>query len=68
MVTQQHNGTKPRVRVAHSMQGRFRLKVSPSEHRNQTMARIQHRLDGTPGVKRTEANPSTRSVIVYHEE
>lgn len=49
------------------MPGRARLRVTKAHRKSGTLTRAQQALASTPGVRSTEVNPDTGSILIRHD-
>ncbi len=60
-------GSLPEARVASSVPGRVRLRVNKLKGQDRLAQQCVQALLATPGISRAEANPLTRSLLVYYD-
>ena len=61
------SGGRPKATLVHRMPGRVRFRIT--EHRNDAefFDSVEDGLRKVPGIKDVETNPSTGSVLIYHD-
>jgi hypothetical protein len=59
--------TTPLARVVHSIPGRARLRTLGIKGDRAALSELQSALEGAPGVRNVQVNPTTGSFVVEHE-
>ena len=57
----------PSVRVAHSVEGRIRLKVRHSKGKPEVLNAFAETFRRLPGIERVETNPVTGTVLLFYD-
>src|SRR5438309_64319 len=58
---------RPKASLAHRMQGRTRFRIHDARNDSDFFDSVAERLRRVPGIKNVETNPSTGSVLIYHD-
>jgi hypothetical protein len=66
----QSNGAaamKPRLKIAHQVPGRIRMKIPSAKGNPQQLEQYRETLSLIPGIERVEVNPETGSIVLKYD-
>jgi hypothetical protein len=59
--------TKPKLRIAHHVPGRIRMKIPSAKGNAQQLEEYKETLSLIPGIQRIEVNPATGSIVLKYD-
>jgi Heavy metal associated domain 2 len=58
---------KPRLKIAHQVPGRIRMKIPSAKGNAQQLEQYRETLSLIPGIERVEVNPETGSIVLKYD-